>query len=295
MKAVTTLIIITSTHWQKTPNTIREEILGLFKNKKSIAFALILALLITVTSGFAEDMTAEDGSLQRVLDAGVLVVVGSGGYRPFNYIDETGEVVGFDVEVGKEIAKRLAVELDYQTGEWSGLVEALRAGRYDAILGSMAITEARLEVVNFTIPYYYSGAQLVVRADSGITDPADMKGKTIAVSTGTNYVQDAEKLEAEIAYYDDDTLTMMELINGRVDGVITDRLVALQAMEGMQGGDELVLAGSILRLEQMGIALNKNDVALLNALNEILQEMHDDGTLTAISETWHNGADITIK
>ena len=122
-----------------------------------------------------------------------------------------------------------------------------------------------------------------------------MKGKTIAVSTGTNYVQDAEALEAEVAYYDDDTLTLMELINGRVDGVITDRLVALQAMAGLKGGDELMMSGNILRLEQMGIALNKDDVTLLNALNEILLEMHEDGTLTAISETWHDGADITVK
>jgi len=238
-----------------------------------------------------------DDSLQRVLDAGELTVVGSGGYPPFNYIDDNGDVIGFDVDVGAEIAERLGVELNYVTGEWSGLIEGLRAGRYDAILGSMAITEERLQTVNFSIPYYYSGAQLIVRSDSGITDPSEMEGKTIAVATGTNYVQDAEGLGAEISLYDDDNLTMLELICGRVDGVITDRLVALEAMEGLEGegGEELELCGEILRLEEMGIAFKQADEALLEAVDEILQEMHDDGTLTSISEKWHNGADITVK
>ena len=236
---------------------------------------------------------AEVDSLQRVLDAGQLTVVGSGGYPPFNFIDDNGDVVGFDVDTGQEIADRLGVELNYVTGEWSGLIEGLRAGRYDGILGSMAITEERLETVNFTIPYYYSGAQLVVREDSGITDPSEMEGKSIAVATGTNFEMDVTDLGAEVKLFDDDNGTMMELISGRVDGVITDRLVALRAMNEMEGGDELMLAGDLLRLESMGIAINKEDDTLLAAIDEILQEMHDDGTLTAISEEWHNGADIT--
>lgn len=234
-----------------------------------------------------------EDSLQRVLDAGELTVVGSGGYPPFNFIDDNGDVVGFDVDTGQEIADRLGVELNYVTGEWSGLIEGLKAGRYDGILGSMAITDERLEMVNFTIPYYYSGAQLVVREDSSITDPSEMEGKSIAVATGTNFEQDATDLGAEVKLYDDDNGTMMELISGRVDGVITDRLVALRTMNEMEGGDELMLAGDLLRLEKMGIAINKEDDTLLTAIDEILQEMHDDGTLTAISEKWHSGADIT--
>ena len=205
------------------------------------------------------------------------------------------DVIGFDVDVGAEIASRLGVELNYVTGEWSGLIEGLRSGRYDGILGSMAITKDRLQTVNFSIPYYYSGAQLVVRSDSGITDPAEMNGCPVAVATGTNYVEDADTLGADTKLYDDDNLTLMELISGRVDGVITDRLVALQAMNEIKGGEDLALCGEILRLEEMGIAINKEDTSLLNKIDEILQAMHDDGTMTAISEKWMNGADITVK
>lgn len=278
--------------------------------KLSVLFAVVLCFALIATgcssagtqatatpepAGAGETPAADtDNSLQRVLDAGQLTVVGSGGYPPFNYIDDNGDVIGFDVDVGAEIASRLGVELNYVTGEWSGLIEGLRAGRYDAILGSMAITEDRLQTVNFSIPYYYSGAQLVVRSDSGITDPSEMAGKSIAVATGTNYVQDAEGLGAEAKLYDDDNLTLMELIAGRVDGVITDRLVALKAMNGLEDGDELELCGGILRLESMGIAIRQEDTSLLEKIDEILQEMHDDGTLSAISEKWLGG-DVTVK
>ncbi len=264
----------------------------MFFKKLSLTVTAVLLMSVLFSACGAKK---EEDSLKRVLDSGKLTVVGSGGYRPFNYIDENGKVIGFDVDTGKEIAKRLGVELNYVTSDWDGLVEGLRNGRYDGILGSMAITTERLEVVNFTIPYYYSGAQLIVRTDSGITKPSEMKDKSIAVTVGTNFVQDAETLGAKASFYQDDNATIMELINGRVDGVITDRLVALEAMSKISGGDQLTFAGEILRLEEMAIAINKNDTELLDKINEILKQMHEDETLKKISENWHNGADITVK
>lgn len=262
--------------------------------RKPIVLILAVAMIFTLTlAGCGRNDTKD--SLQRVLDAGKLTVVGSGGYPPFNYITEDGSVIGFDVDTGEEIAKRLGVELDYVTSDWDGLVEGLRAGRFDAILGSMAITYDRQKVVNFSTPYYYSGAQLIVRKDSGISDPSEMDGLRVAVGTGTNFVRDAEDLGAEPALYQDDNQTAMELINGRVDGVITDRLVALEVMKSIQGGDELELCGEILRLEEMALAFNKNDVTLMEKIDEILEDMHEDGTLRAISEEWHDGEDITVR
>jgi len=263
----------------------------MFLKKLSITVAAVLMMSVLFTACGKK----EENSLQRVLDSGKLTVVGSGGYRPFNYIDEDGDVIGFDVDTGKEIAKRLGVELNYVTGDWNGLLEGLKSGRYDGILGSMAITEKRLQSVDFTIPYYYSGAQLIVRKDSGITDPSQMKDKSIAVTVGSNFVEDVETLGAEPSLYDDDAATIMELINSRVDGVITDKLVAVEAMNNISGGEQLAFAGDIMRLEQMAIAINKNDPELLAKINEILQEMHEDGTMTKISEKWHNGIDITTK
>jgi polar amino acid transport system substrate-binding protein len=261
------------------------------KFRKIVIGALIVLSFSTV---FAACKKEETDSLKRIEDAGEFTVVGSGGYPPFNYMED-GKVVGFDVDTGAEIAKRLGVELNYVTSDWDGLTEGLRNKRYDGILGSMAITDERLEVVDFTIPYYYSGAQLFVNKDAEITDLSQMSEKKIAVATGTNFVQDAEELGAEVSYYQDDNATLMELINGRVDGVITDRLVGISAMDDIAGGENIILVGNLLRLENMGIAINKDDTELLERVNTILQEMHDDGTLTKISEKWLGGEDITVK
>ncbi len=124
---------------------------------------------------FPDEQPATDDSLERVKKAGKISFAMSGGYRPFNYFTDEDELTGFDVEIGKEVAKRLGVSYEPITTDWSGILEGLRSGRYDGIFGSMAITEERAEVVDFTDPYYYSGAQLIVRSDSEINSPEDLK------------------------------------------------------------------------------------------------------------------------
>ncbi len=279
-------------------------------NRKSyVFFVLMLVALLFVFVGCeapeeepeveAEEPEEEaepegDGSLQRILDEGVLVVVGSGAYPPFNYYGEEDpdNPIGFDVDTGREIAERLGVDYEYETSDWDGLPDGLRAGRYDAILGSMADTEERREIVSFTQPYYYSGSQLFVREDSGIEGPGDVEGLDIGVITGETYVDDAIELGAEDVHYTEVPTVLMELIGGRIDGMITDRLVALTAMEEVRGGDELMMAGELIRPEIICIAFRQEDVELREKVDEILGEMHEDGTMTQISEEWF-GIDIT--
>jgi len=124
---------------------------------------------------FPDDQPADDGSLERVKKAGEITFAMSGGYPPFNYFTEDDKLTGFDVEIGKEVAERLGVEYKPVTTDWSGILEGLRSGRYDGIFGSMAVNDDRLEVVDFTDPYYFSGAQLIVRDDSEITGPDDLR------------------------------------------------------------------------------------------------------------------------
>lgn len=124
---------------------------------------------------FPDDPEATDDSLQRVLDAGEITFAMSGGYPPFNFFTADDVLTGFDVEIGQAVAQRIGVEYTPVTTDWSGIVEGLRSGRYDGIFGSMAITPQRLEVVSFSDPYYFSGAQLFVREDSWITGPQDLE------------------------------------------------------------------------------------------------------------------------
>ncbi|MEN8905157.1 MAG: transporter substrate-binding domain-containing protein [Clostridiales bacterium] len=116
----------------------------------------------------------KDDSLKKVKEKGEISFAMSGGYPPFNYY-EGEELTGFDVEVGKAIAELIGVKYKAVTTDWSGILTGLKANRYDGIFGSMAITEERKKEVDFTNPYYFSGAQLIVPKDSDIESVEDLK------------------------------------------------------------------------------------------------------------------------
>ncbi|KJS23273.1 MAG: ABC transporter substrate-binding protein [Clostridiaceae bacterium BRH_c20a] len=261
------------------------------KSSRKFLMGVMFLLAVTlVLSGCGQD---KGDALVRVQKAGEISFAMSGGYPPFNYYDEKNELVGFDVDVSNEVAKRLGVEFRPVTTDWSGIIEGLRSGVYDGILGSMAVTDERKEKVDFSVPYYYSGAQLVVKENSPYKDPVDLKGKVIGVVTGTTFESDGEKLEAgEIKLYKDDNQTLMEVNSGVVDAVITDRVVGVNAINS--GKFQIELLGNPLRSEDIAVAFRQSDDSLREAVDKILNEMHEDGTLKQLSEKWLQ-ADITKK
>ena len=256
---------------------------------RSLAVLTVTVLLL----GLAACADTESDSLQRVKNAGEISFAMSGGYPPFNFYSQDNELVGFDVDVVREVATRLGLTLKPVTTEWSGIIEGLRSGVYDGILGSMAVTEDRLKVVDFSTPYYYSGAQLMVKNGSPLTSPADIKGRIVGVVTGTTFADDAAKLGAgEVKLYKDDTQTLTELSSGVVDGVITDRVVGVNAMNS--GKFDIAPLGAPLRSEDIAVAFNKDDTTLLAEVDRILAAMHEDGTLARLSVKWLK-TDITSK
>lgn len=261
-----------------------------FGFKRIITVCAVLAALTLLAAGCSNE---PENALDRVKSKGEVSFAMSGGYPPFNFYNDKNELVGFDVDVAREVARRLGVELRPVTTEWSGIIEGLRSGTYDGILGSMAITPERLKVVDFSVPYYYSGAQLLVRADADFTSTADLAGKAVGVVTGTTFEGDAKGLNAgEVRLYKDDTQTLTELNSGVLDGVITDRVVGIGAMNS--GKFAVKLLGTPLRSEDIGVAFRKDDGALTAAVNKILTAMHEDGTLSRFSDKWL-GVDVSTK
>ena len=164
--------------------------------KKRTLFVIALTAFCVSVQVFAGGQKEADGTVK---------FAGSGGYPPFNFMTDSNEVDGFDVDVAKEIASRLDLELEYVTTAWDGIIEGLRAGRYNGILGSMAITEERLKIVDFSDPYYYSGAQIVTSKNSNIKSISDISSDTvIGVVTGTTFVDDVEGMGAQVRLYEDD-------------------------------------------------------------------------------------------
>jgi polar amino acid transport system substrate-binding protein len=133
-------------------------------------------------------------TLDRVMKNKVLVEVTDQAYPPFSYIDETGEVVGFDVDVSKEIAKRLGVEYKVETPSWEIIVAGNWNGRWDICVCSMTPTKERAEVLNFVTEYYSAPANIVVNADNNdIKSAADLNGKKVGAQAGTTYEKYVQK------------------------------------------------------------------------------------------------------
>lgn len=123
---------------------------------------------------FPDEPAATDDSWEKAKEHGELSFAMSGGYPPFNYYNSENELTGFDVEIARAVCEKLGVEYKPVTTAWDGIIEGLRTNRYDGIWGSMAVTDERLKVVDFTDPYYISGAQLVVRKGSEIAGPQSL-------------------------------------------------------------------------------------------------------------------------
>ena len=260
---------------------------------KKVNMLIIATLFLLVVAGCGASKSNSDPTptttLDRIKADGKLTYAMSGQYPPFNFFNEKNELTGFDVEIGQEIAKRINVNPAPIATEWDGLIAGLIASKFDMILGSMAITDERLLKVDFSTPYYRSGAQVIVPSESKISGGVDLKGKTVGVVLGTTFETKARELGATVKTYKGDPDAFNDMANGRLDGVITDKIVGLNAIK--ENNYPYKLVGDLLYTEKMGIAIRKDSPKLLEAVNSALAEMMDDGTYQKISEKYFS-ADI---
>jgi polar amino acid transport system substrate-binding protein len=244
-----------------------------------LAGMLVLSMLVTALSASAE-------SLKTIKAEGELSFALTGQYPPFNFVDEQNQVTGFDVEIGKEIARRIGVKGVPVTTAWDGIIGGLLANKYDLICGSMAITPQRLETLAFSTPYYRSGAQIFSHVDSEIGSVDDLKGKKVGVTLGTTYEEWVRSniADADVRTYKGDPDMVLEAANGRISAFVTDKIVGAMAIK--EKGAPLKLVGDLLYEERMGIAFNQGNPELKAAIDDALSAMQDDGTYLAISMKW---------
>ena len=247
--------------------------------------------------------------LDRVMTRGVMVMSTDAEYPPQSSLNSAGEFEGFDIDVGREIAERLGVDIEFVTPGWEGITSGRWNGRWDVSVGSMTPTEARAQVLDFPAVYYYTPASLAVHEDNTkIAAPADASGMRIGVGVATTYEnylrkdltiygEDVPAIEfviddAAIQTYETDLNALDDLRLG--DGVRLDAaMTALPTLlAAIKGGYPLKVVGDPLFREPLSVATEKGDDAWNARLAEIIATMRDDGTLRALSEKWY-GADLT--
>jgi polar amino acid transport system substrate-binding protein len=247
-------------------------------------------------------------TLERVITKGVMVMSTDAEYPPQSSLDSAGEFEGFDIDVGREIAERLGVDIEFVTPGWEVITTGQWSGRWDVSVGSMTPTEARAEVLDFPAVYYYTPAALAVHADNtAIAAPADASGRRIGVGVATTYENYLKKDlviygsdqpidfvidDAQVQTYETDLNALDDLRLGdgvRLDAAITALPTILEAIDG---GYPLKVVGDPLFLEPLSIATEKGDPDWDERLAGIIQTMHDDGTLRRLSEKWY-GTDLT--
>jgi len=248
--------------------------------------------------------------LDRITAAGVVRVATDPAYPPQSSFDEaTGTWEGFDIDVATEIAKRLGVEIQWETPSWDLITAGRWNDRWDLSVGSMTITTERAQVLDFSSPYYFTPAGLAVQQGSSITSIDQLTGKTIGVCGSCTYEFYLERnlnipgyqvdyqvpQDVSLKTYDTDTSAIQDLVIGRIDA-------AMSAVPTLQGaidkGKPIQLLGDPVFYEPLAAAADKSSsydpTSFIAKVSQIIDGMHQDGTLTQLSMKWY-GTDLTMS
>jgi polar amino acid transport system substrate-binding protein len=205
--------------------------------------------------------------------------------------DNNGELVGFDVDLAKEVSRRLEIEVRFQPIDWDSKVLELNSGTIDMIWNGLTITESRLEEMTFSNAYLVNTQMIMTRANSDIDTIDDLAGLKIGVqiSSASEEAVNANAISEsfdELVKYDTFTLALLDLQNGTIDAVVIDEIMGRYIMS--QNPDTYSVASENFGEEQYGIGFRLESTSIRDIINSTLRDMVDDGTAGEISELWFN-------
>lgn len=260
--------------------------------KKIFALCMMLVLAVTALAGCGSNSAQKEESKK--------IVVGlDDSFPPMGFKDEKNEIVGFDIDLAKEVAKRLGREVEFKAIDWNSKEAELKSGRVDILWNGLDITDKRKENMLFSEPYM-DNRQIVFVAKNGkvsVAGEADLAGKTIGTQSGgttEEYFENKPELKAsmkEVKYYPDYINAFMDLENGRLDAVVGDEIIGRYYISKHPG--EIQAIDTVIgTVSQFGIAFRKDDQKLRDEVQKVFDEMKADGTVAKISEKWF-AKDIT--
>lgn len=254
------------------------------------------AIILVVMLMLAGMMLAGCGSTETKAPAKKIVIGLDDSFPPMGFRDDKNNIVGFDIDMAKEVAKRLKMDVEFKAIDWSTKESELNGKRIDALWNGMNITEERKKNVLFSDPYMESKQLIFVLVGSPIKSAADLAGKVVGVqqsSIGDEVVTKDEQLKASLKdfkKYPDCISAFMDLKSGRLDAVVTDEILGRYYMS-KEMGQYVVIEKPLGEVGNYGVGFRKEDKELRDKVQTVFNEMKKDGTSTQISQKWF-GADI---
>ncbi len=218
-------------------------------------------------------------------------------FPPFGFHDESGELVGFDIELAKEASKRLGIPVEFKPIDWDSKETELTSKRIDAIWNGLSITPEREKNILFSRPYQNGPQILLVRKDSPIQGKADLAGKIVGTqmsSTGLEAINAEPELRdsfKELKQYSDNVTSFMDLELGRIDAVVVAKTAAGYFIKQNNADFRIIDVG--YPDIPSGVGMRKDDTELKAMLDKVIEDMYNDGTSKAVSEKWF-GIDVTV-
>jgi polar amino acid transport system substrate-binding protein len=236
----------------------------------------------SILTGLLLGSAVQARSLDEIKASGTIIVATEGAYPPFNYF-QGSTLSGFEVELAEAMVKKMGLKIEWKALSFDALLAGLRQDRWDMVMASFGVTDERSKAVQFTNPYYCSGG-VIVSKDAAIKNAATLVGKTVAVQTGSTYMENVKKLAGvkEVKNFPQDTDARSALVAGRVDAWVSDRFVVKTATESNPGLGLKV--GDYLFVERIAAAVKKGNAPLAAAVDKALADVMADGTYKTISE-----------
>ncbi len=263
-------------------------------NSIRTVFLCIFSVSLLLSSGCVQTQTdvplgtdeMTDRSLFEVQESGKLVVGTNLPYPPIISYDDSGEIVGFDVDLIKEIAKDMNLDVEIINFPWEGIFDRLDTGEIDVIINAITITPERSEKYLFSAPYLNAGQTIVTRTEiADIENPDDLRGRNVSVLEDTTSEDAAlEYNDREFVFgYADHALATQSLLNGETEAMIVDLVVGVNTAND---NPSLKLIEGSLTEEYYGIVAKKGNDALMDEINDVLRHIKTDGRHTEMMKKW---------
>nr|WP_191561237.1 transporter substrate-binding domain-containing protein [Metabacillus idriensis] len=273
----------------------------LFSSKKLTATLFLMAFAMVMAGCSSSSQEKEEPTAwDTIKEEGKLTVATSGTLYPTSYHDsESNEITGYEVEVVREMAKRMDLEVEFSEMAFDGMLTSIQSGKVDIAANDIMINEERKEKFDFAAPYKYSFGTAMVRKDdlSGIKTMEDLKGKKAAGEATTTYMAIAREYGAEEVIYDNATNDqyLRDVSTGRTDVILNDYYLQRLAIAAFPDLNIAIHPDIKFNPNNQGIIMKKGNTELKKNIDATLKEMHEDGTISEISKKFFDGADVSKK